>query len=203
MTADAPDAARDDDAPGTGYHPDSLEERVAALEDTVGDLASGTAEELDHLGAAVLELASGGTPTGAPEGGAPARPWAARATTEDWTELARWVDWLAATYDVQPSRAVLPCWPAHGGAVHELAALHTAWVTAATTDGSDDPGDAMAVWHDRVLRPTLTRLREDYQFKLCVDRHQAPRPARPTDAGLLATALEGAVTTEDVPSSAG
>lgn len=185
MTGEAPEDAPADDVPSAGYQPDSLEERVAALEDTFGDLASGMTQEIDQLSAAVQELASNGTPAGALEGGDPARPWAARATTEDWAELAQWVDWLAATYDLQPSKAVLSCWPAHGGAVHELAALHSAWVSAAKRDASDDPADAMAMWHDRALRPTLARLREDYQLKLCADRHQAPRPSRLTDQALL------------------
>lgn len=135
----------------------------------MADLGAGVAREVDDLKDAILELAGQDldgqdpAPTEQTEQEEPPRPWAARASAQQWAELARWVDWLAATYDLQPSRAVLACWPAHGGTVHELAALHTAWKTAAATDASDDPGDAMSLWHERSLHPCLSRLREDYQ----------------------------------------
>lgn len=187
MTAGTPEDGAED-AP-----PQSFDERVHALEEVVDDLST-----------AIVELASG-TPAGASAGeaapgdgqdedAAAPLPWGARASAEDWRDLAAWVDWLAATYDHQPSRAVLPCWPAHGGVVHELAALRTAWTSAATTDASDEPGDAMAAWHEGLLRPCLTRLREDYQLKACTDRHTPPRPRRLTDHDVLARTLVHAAT---------
>lgn len=177
--------------------PQTLEGRLATLEDTVED-----------LGQALVELARR-RPAGAGAGQAededgpdaqetaPARSWAARASTEDWRELAAWVDWLNATYDLRPSKSVLPCWPAHGGAVLELAALRTAWVSAATVDASDEPGDAMASWHDGLLRPCLARLHEDYQLGGCEDRHKPPRALRPTDSDLLSAVLERAASRAD------
>lgn len=170
--------------------PQTLDGRVAELENVVED-----------LGAALVDLARR-RPAGAGDGqaededgpdaedAAPARSWVARASTEDWRELAAWVDWLNATYDLRPSKSVFPCWPAHGGVVHELAALRTAWVSAATVDASDDPGDAMASWHGDVLRPCLARLHEDYTLGACEDRHKPPRALRPTDPDLLSAALE-------------
>lgn len=185
MTAGTPENGAED------LPQQSLDERVQALEEVV-----------DDLGTAIVELAgaSAGEATAGEdqdENAAAPLPWGARASADDWRDLAAWVDWLSATYDHQPSRAVLPCWPAHGGVVHELAALRTAWTSAATTDAGDEPGDAMAAWHEGLLRPCLTRLREDYQLKACTDRHTPTRPRRPTDHDLLETALRSAASTPD------
>ena len=114
--------------------------------------------------------------------------WVDCATAQDWQDLAGWVDWLAGTYDVQPSRAVLPCWPAHRGVAEELAALRTAWRAAATAGRARKPNDALIYWHDRWLHPCLLRLREGYQQKSCQDTHKPSRAGRSTDPDLLATA---------------
>ncbi|GAA2027404.1 hypothetical protein [Pseudokineococcus marinus] len=177
--------------------PQTIEGRVSELEDVVED-----------LGAALVDLARrrpAGTGAGQAEDegkpnaedAAPARSWVARASTEDWRELAAWVDWLNATYDLRPSKSVFPCWPAHSGVVLELAALRAAWVSAATVEASDEPGDAMTSWHGDLLRPCLARLHEDYQLGACEDRHKPPRAPRPTDADLLSAALERVSSTSD------
>ena len=118
--------------------------------------------------------------------------WVDDASAQDWQGLAGWVDWLVCTYDLQPSRTVLPCWPAHRGVAEELAALRTAWLMAAKAGQANTPTDAMIFWHDRWLHPCLSRLREAFQYGTCVDKHKAPRPGRTADFDLLAVALVAA-----------
>ncbi len=115
--------------------------------------------------------------------------WADRATASDWKQLAGWVDWLVASYDLLLSRSVLPCWGAHRGVVEELAALRTAWRAATKADQTKQPSDALAQWHEGVLHPCLLRLRQAYQHKQCEDRHKAPQPGHATDPDLLAPLL--------------
>lgn len=98
------------------------------------------------------DLLAGGTAGGA----APAAPprWealdeAARATA--MAELTEWVTWLGDRYEVED---VPRCWPDHGGAVEELAALRAAWLAA--YDELAAPTDALA-WHER-LEPALGRI---------------------------------------------
>jgi len=121
--------------------------------------------------------------------------WTVRATEPDWINLADWVDWLVTAYDLRPARTVLPCWPAHPGVTEELAALHSAWAVAAAQDA---PGDAMVLWHDRSLHPTLSRLREAYQQHACTDTHTAPR----TSVTVNTTLLERAATRVERPPAA-
>jgi hypothetical protein len=85
------------------------------------------------------------------------------ATAQDWQDLATWVDWLVCTYDFQPSRADLPCWPAHRGVVEELATLRTAWRMTAAAGRARKPNDGLIYWHDRWLHPCVQRLRENFQ----------------------------------------
>jgi len=182
---------------GEDLPPQTLEGRIAELEDVVEDLGRALVDLARRIRSNAGEAVGGDEAEdeneAEAEDAAPPRSWAARASAEDWRQLAAWVDWLGETYDLQPSRGVLPCWPAHGGAVHELAALWTAWTSAATVDASDEPGSAMASWHDDLLRPCLARLHEDYQLRTCEDRHKEPRALRVTDPDLLAVALERAV----------
>jgi len=176
-----------------GRTPDHPPTRIQAVETLLRTVIRGVAQETEELRAA-LEVVSARVDDLEP---APARPaarqpepraWADDATKQDWTELASWVDWLARAYDLQPSRAVLPCWPAHPGAVEELAALRTAWHEASAAGGARDLNHELADWHDRLHR-CLLRLREAFQQKNCQDRHSDPRPGRTTDPGLLKTAL--------------
>lgn len=146
-----------------------------ALKVTVGQLAARVAE--------LEPSAEDGTPE------PPPTAWVDYAGARDWQALAGWVDWLVCAYDLQPSRTVLPCWPAHRGVAEELAALRTAWLMAAKAGREKTPNDAMIFWHDRWLHPCLPRLREAFQYGTCADKHKAPRPGRTADLDLLAAAL--------------
>lgn len=197
------DAAPDESAEGTGDEPGDFAADVEGLRADVDELASSVtaltygitsetdalSERLDALHEVVTHGAVG--PAGTKNRAAP-QMWSAVASTEDWQELASWVDQLTTTYDLTASRGVLPCWPAHGGAVHELAALRSAWLRAAGTPG---PDDALAYWHDRLLAPCLERLRSDYQMGNCVEKHENARPRRTTDRSLLSAALDDAAPT--------
>ncbi len=143
----------------------ALAAKLAELEDLIGGLAYGVQSETgalrEELGSrlAALEQAADAGPA-APGDAPEPRAWVDDAGAADWQQLAAWVDWLTRTYDLTPSRAVLPCWPAHRGVAEELAALRAAWQAAATAARAEDPNDQLAYWHDRWLHPCLSRLRE-------------------------------------------
>ncbi len=171
----------------------ALAGRLTEAEAMMRSVAVGAAHETAALAAALNKLTArvdGLSPQAAKDVAKPAA-WAQTATAKDWTELVGWVDWLAGAYDLQPSRAVLPCWPAHPGAVEELAALRTAWREASTAARAKELNHELADWHDRVHR-CLPRLREVLQQRSCQDKHTRPRPGRPTDPDLLDTARAGA-----------
>ena len=164
--------------------------RLEAVESQIRTIAWGVTQETDELKRAVEELR--GRVSASPPASPAAQPraWVDSATARDWRELAAWVDWLLGTYDLQHSRAVLPCWPAHRGVAEELAALRTAWrAAAAKTGSSSTPNDALIHWHDRWLHPFLLRQRENFQIRGCEDGHKAVRPLSPTDPELLAVVL--------------
>lgn len=178
---------------------DRLAAHVAEVESLVRTVAWGVGHEtaelkgaLEALAARVAELEPAEAEADAdaePEPEPEPEAWVDYATTQDWQDLAGWVDWLVCTYDFQPSRTVLSCWPAHRGAVEELAALRTAWRMAAKAGRAKQPNDALIYWHDRWLHPCVIRLRENFQQKTCTDRHDQTRPGRPTNPDLLAAAL--------------
>jgi len=171
----------------------ALAGRLTEAEALMRSVAVGAARETAALAAALNKLTArvdGLSPQAAKDVAKPAA-WAQTATATDWAELAGWVDWLAGAYDLQPSRAVLPCWPAHPGAVEELAALRTAWREASTAARAKELNHELADWHDRVHR-CLPRLREAFQQRSCQDKHTRPRPGRPTEVYLLDTARAGA-----------
>ena len=185
------------DAAACEQHPDPveavarLEAAVTKVTEDVKALAHGVAQEVDELWAAteVLQQAAGqGAPAGAAETTkAPGpRPWGQRATVEDWHTLVEWVDWLSATYDTINARRIAPCWPVHGGLVHELAAVRSAWLSCAATP---EPDDALAYWHDRLLWPLLMRL-DCYRISACLDGHKDVRPAQLTDQDILEQVLD-------------
>ena len=169
--------------------------RVETVESLIRTVAWGVARETDDLNDAVtalrarVDVLTPAPPDAEPEPEPEPQAWVDYATAQDWRELARWVDWLMATYDLQPSRAVLPCWPVHLGVVEELAALRTAWRAAAKAGRSRTPNDALIYWHDRWLHPVLHRLRQDFQIKLCEDQHKPVCAGRGTDLDLLAAVL--------------
>jgi hypothetical protein len=178
--------------------------RVEAVESLIRTLAWGITQESDKLEKAVIELRGRVDELDPPTSPAEQpRAWVDWATARDWQELAAWVDWLLSTYDLRPSRAVLPCWPAHLGIAEELAALHIAWRAAAKTVGSPKPSDALIYWHDRWLHPFLLRQREDFEIRTCEDNHKAVRAPRLTDPQLLAAALVNAAERTATTQSAG
>lgn len=77
----------------------------------------------------------------------------------------------------------------HRGVVEELAALRTAWRTAAKAGQDKKPDEALIYWHDRWLHPCVARLRENSQQKTRTDRHDQTRPGRTTSPDLLAASL--------------
>jgi hypothetical protein len=107
------------------------------------------------------------------------RAWAARATPEDWSQLADWVDWLTGTYSLRERHLVPGCWPAHPGVVEDLAALHAAWRHAMLTDQAarDSGSDTGTYWHQHHLFPALERVRALYATHDCIDTHH-PEPDR-------------------------
>jgi hypothetical protein len=162
--------------------------RLEVLAGQVAELERNVNAEVDELKDAVLDLLGQLDEVKAtlapPSPPKKPRAWVNGASPADWRELTAWVDWLTETYDFPQATALLPCWPAHLGVAEELAALWQAWKAAAVATHQD----SMATWHDR-LHTTLPRLREDSQMRTCVDAHQRPRTASPTDLELLATAL--------------
>jgi len=187
-----------------------LPEKIGEIDSLVRMVAFGTEHELNEVKATVSKLAeqvaAAGLDIDAPawaedtkdtdkdknknkDKAAPkAHSWVEKATAQDWQDLANWVDWLVATYQLQPSRTVLPCWPAHPGVAEELAALHSAWRQAATKGAGKLPNDALIYWHDRWFHPCVLRLREASQFRQCLERHVEARPAKPADEALLTAA---------------
>lgn len=146
-------------------------------------------EVLGRLDAVENASGRGATAPGAGGSGAPVHlPWSQRASEAEWRELADWLDWLGRHYAPQLHLRIWPCWPAHGGVVEELAALHAAW--RAATEADADParaGSELAYWHQMWLWPTVERIRQYYMFSECETDHAADRPGRPTDPAALET----------------
>ncbi len=98
---------------------DQLSARLDEVDSLVRMVAVGAEFELDDVKSQLAALRSTSPEARRPgsEAGSAADPrsrtWAATATARDWQDLADWVDWLMVTYELQPSRTVLPCWPAH------------------------------------------------------------------------------------------
>jgi hypothetical protein len=134
----------------------------------------------------------------------PPQAWVDCATAEEWRELATWVDWLHTTYDLRANTGVPACWPAHPGAVEELAALHAAWRQAADearpvekdADGVKSRGaqadtSSLIYFHDRWLQPLLTRVMVLYRIGDCRQGH---KPSGKETTG----ASKGAATNPDL-----
>ena len=132
--------------------------------------------------------------------------FADRADTDAWTGLVDWVDDLNRGYSISPDYEILPCWPAHPGVVEELAALHSAWISATIADSKNGPhpaepaegkkpakperpakgGPDYSVWHDRALWPFLDRIRDNrYRIHMCTRNDHVPETSEdlpaPTD----------------------
>lgn len=68
------------------------------------------------------------------------------------TELARWVSWLVATY--QLTDAVPPCWDRHDALAEELAGFYVTWQNVWADEG---PYDAAVVWHEQLHSAVAAR----------------------------------------------
>lgn len=104
--------------------------------------------------------------------------WADQADADGWAGLVQWVDWLSATYALG-DLGVRSCWPAHGAAIEELAALKMAWEQAIGTCVEKEwvGTEVLAYWHDRYLPGTMQRLLSVHGMKSCREGHeQRPRP---------------------------
>ncbi|GHG64183.1 hypothetical protein [Streptomyces griseocarneus] len=158
-----------------------LEGLIAGLQEQIDELTGGTGGP----------GASGGVPL--PQGGGTdgeetpvARPWAVRATAAEWTELADWVDWLQNYYQLKGENQIAVCWPQHGGAIEELAGLHSSWKAAMLADErAEGTGDQSGYWHDRSLWDTLGRVSRAVPNACRNTGHTAARPLPVTDRGLL------------------
>lgn len=112
------------------------------------------------------------------------QPWSSRASAGDLDVLADWVDWLLATYQPVTEYAIAPCWPAHEGAVEELAALRNAWAAAMLKD-EGNPSDSAAYWHKNWLWPTFADVNKIIPNQCKSGTHKNDRQPRPTDRSLL------------------
>lgn len=164
-----------------------LDAAVTEVTEDVEAMAYGLTKEIDALRAATEALQQAVGQSGAKAKARPPRPWGQRATVEDWRVLVEWVDWLSTTYDTINARRIAPCWPAHSGVVHELAALHSAWLRSAVTP---EPDEALAYWHDRLLWPLLMRL-DRYRISACTEAHKDVRAPHLTSHDVLQQALIG------------
>ncbi|KJY44116.1 hypothetical protein VR41_00085 [Streptomyces sp. NRRL B-1568] len=154
-------------------------------------LINGLQEQLDELreraetGALPMQGAQGGGSGDADEPPRP-RPWAARATPEEWSELADWADWLQNYYQLKGEFQIPVCWPQHGGAVEELAGLHSSWKAAMLADErAEGAGDQSGYWHDRSLWDTLARVGRAIPNACRNTGHTAGRALPVTDRGML------------------
>jgi hypothetical protein len=142
---------------------------IADQRDEIVAMLAEMVDRLDALEGRDLEPATPKVP----------RPWAARATPDDWSQLADWVDWLTGTYSLRERHLVPGCWPTHPGVVEDLAALHAAWRHAMLTDEAAGAAgtDTGTYWHQHHLFPALDRIRTLYATHDCIDHHN-PEPDR-------------------------
>lgn len=104
----------------------------------------------------------------------------------EWLDLNAWVDWLRATYGLQPA-IIPPLWHRHEELVWEFSALHIAWLNAYDPDA---PPGAPLTWH-REFAEARHRLRE--WVSACGTRIDRDRPTRRTawpGEGPTATPIE-------------
>ncbi|ARP72324.1 hypothetical protein LK07_24030 [Streptomyces pluripotens] len=148
---------------------DKQDQRIEGLEQALTELRDG-------IGGLTSRRASGPGEEPHP------RPWTARATPQQWSELADWVDWLHAHYQPQGEYRIPPCWPDHAGAAEELAGLQASWKAAMlAAEQSHDNGDQALYWHDRYLWDTLIRANRVIPNACRNTGHTSPRELPPTD----------------------
>ncbi|MFJ2087510.1 hypothetical protein ACIOBK_33635 [Micromonospora chokoriensis] len=89
------------------------------------------------------------------------------------------VDWLNTAYELSASTyGVAPCWYRHPGVVRELWTLLASYEYEFGTAPGSQPTrsrDGPAYWHDRLLWPTLRRLRDEHGLRECLASKHTPR----------------------------
>jgi hypothetical protein len=106
------------------------------------------------------------------------------AAAELLTGLREWIDWYNTRYGVAAESRIPGCWYRHGPVVEELTAVWIAW--RAAYYGHKTPSDAAAYWHERILWPTIARIKKGtWGLSACNPEHKDPRPSkeRSTDSG--------------------
>lgn len=133
--------------------------------------------------AALVALLEQRGPSSAPQQTAPwnlkdATPKQRRAILE---QLFVWIDWYNENYPGVEEDVIPACWFRHSAVVHELVAVLVAWQAAYRSD--EDPSDAPAYWHERILHPIITRLSRDKAagWGNCLTAHREPH--QPTNIG--------------------
>ncbi|MER6733796.1 hypothetical protein [Streptomyces puniciscabiei] len=159
---------------------EELAEIVTALTDKQDQRIEGLEQALTELRDGIGALAARGASDPGEE--THFRPWTARATPQQWSDLADWVDWLHAHYQPQGEYRLPPCWPYHPGAAEELAGLQASWKAAMlAAEQSHDNGDQALYWHDRYLWDTLIRANRVIPNSCRNTGHTSPRELPPTD----------------------
>ena len=93
------------------------------------------------------------------------------------TALRDWVDWYNDRYGVAAESRIPGCWHRHGPVVEELTAVWMAWKAAYY--GHKTPNDAPAYWHERILWPTIQRIKKSaWGLSACTPEHKNPRPKK-------------------------
>ncbi|MEW2019304.1 hypothetical protein [Rhodococcus sp. NPDC076796] len=104
--------------------------------------------------------------------------------TELWSELAPWVQWMRARYDLG-SRHILGCWFRHPALVEELTAAMYAHREVYQLQKKNLYHGGLSAWHYQVLWPLVARLGTVTSFNDCRSGvcSYLPSPA-PTDSDL-------------------
>lgn len=93
-------------------------------------------------------------------------------------QLYDWIGWYNETYPGVEEHVIPPCWFRHSAVVQELVAVFVAWQAAYC--GLEDPDDAPAYWHERILHPAIARLSRDKAagWGNCLGAHREPHPPK-------------------------
>ena len=106
------------------------------------------------------------------------KPWDwarldAEAAADTWSELAAWVEWLVARYDLADE--VPACWWAHPAITEELTALWTAWLAA--YQYAEAHPDKPLSWH-KELDASRTRIKSWDRLGCAREPHRSAGPGR-------------------------
>ncbi len=109
-------------------------------------------------------------------------PWNLKDGTEKQrrkilVQLDDWISWYNDNYPGVEEHVIPPCWFLHSAVVQELVAVFVAWQAAYC--GLEEPDDAPAYWHERILHPTIARLSRDKSagWGNCLGAHREPHPS--------------------------